>query len=105
MAGMSLAPDELAEFVNDPTCDLASLARELQAIKVRGYGFSQSEMINGAVAVAAPFFDRTRQVAGSLVVFGPDARMDLRKVEEIGTLVKKSGEELSRLLGSAARPA
>lgn len=103
MSGMHLPDEALARLIEGEDVDLAALTRELKAIAKRGYAFSRSEMIQGAVAVAAPFFDRTDQVAGSLVVYGPSQRMDMEVVERIGARLRSIGADLSRTLGSVAR--
>lgn len=68
MSGMHLSDEMLAEIIEGADVDAGTLTKELKAIAERGYAYSRSEMIQGAAAVAAPFFDRTDQMAGSLVV-------------------------------------
>jgi DNA-binding IclR family transcriptional regulator len=51
------------------------------------------------VAVAAPFFDRTGKVAGSLGVFGPEARWDDARLKDLGTELAKYAAEVSAALG------
>lgn len=79
--------------------DAARFIKELPAIRKRGFAHSQNELIQGAVAVAAPFFDRHGQVAGSIGVFGPYVRIDAKKIEDFGRLVVAEGANLSRELG------
>ena len=61
---------------------------ELEAIRQKGYSQSRDELIKGAVAIAAPFFDGAGSVAGSICVFGPGVRFDDARISEVGTLLK-----------------
>ncbi|MCL2656488.1 MAG: IclR family transcriptional regulator [Betaproteobacteria bacterium] len=72
---------------------------ELAAIRRRGYAVSRNELIEGAVALAAPFFNGADQIAGSLCLFGPDVRMTEGRVAELSGLLMAEAAELSRSLG------
>lgn len=84
--------------VKDPKAD-TEYEKELARIRECGYAVSRDELIQGAVAVAAPFFHGGEQVAGSLAVFGPTARLHSAQVEAYGTLLVREAQELSRALG------
>lgn len=62
---------------------------------------SRDELIEGAVALAAPFFDG-KGIAGSLAIFGPAARLGETRIVELGKLVMAEAAQLSHALG--ARP-
>lgn len=79
--------------------DLKIYATELELTAKRGYAVSRSELIQGAVAMAAPFFDRTGTVAGSLAVFGPSTRLDATRVKEICQTLVAQAKVLSFALG------
>jgi IclR family acetate operon transcriptional repressor len=74
-------------------------ARELAQIKERGFAISRDELIQGAVAVSAPFFDGAGRVAGSLSVFGPSARLGPSQVAKFGKLLLREAREISQMLG------
>lgn len=78
-------------------------ARELALIREHGFAISRSELIQGAVAVSAPFFDGTGRVAGSLSVFGPSARLGPSEVAKFGKLLLREAQEISQLLGKSQR--
>jgi DNA-binding IclR family transcriptional regulator len=61
---------------------------------------SRDELIEGAVAVAAPFFDGADQVAGSLGNFGPACA----RVAQVERFASSCGEaaRLSKALASRA---
>jgi len=69
-----MAPDEITAVIAD-AADRPALERELELIHADGYCISEGEIIAGAVAIAAPIFDRTGRVAASICLFGPEARL------------------------------
>lgn len=81
------------------------LAQELRDIRQRGWGVSRDELIQGAVAVAAPFFDASGEVAGSLAVFGPAVRIEPERAEQYGALLAGEAAALSKGLGHKPRAA
>lgn len=83
------------------TVDAAGQTSELAAIRKRGYATSRDELIEGAVALAAPFFDGAGAVAGSIGVFGPSVRMKETRVTELAASLKREAALLSRELGRA----
>jgi DNA-binding IclR family transcriptional regulator len=58
-----------------------------------------NELIQGAYAVAAPFFDGRGAVAGSLGVFGPDVRLTEGRMHEFGRALRGLAARLSASLG------
>jgi DNA-binding IclR family transcriptional regulator len=56
----------------------------------------------GAIAIAAPYFDHTGSVAGSIGVFGPEARLDKPWVAKTTSSIVKSAAELSAAAGHIA---
>src|SRR5262245_48296392 len=79
----------------------AALAADLSRARREGYFVSRGEMFVGAVAIA-PYFDHTGKVAGSIGVFGPEARLDERWVVKTASSVMKSAGELSVASGHVA---
>jgi DNA-binding IclR family transcriptional regulator len=75
----------------------------LKAIRAQGYATSRSEVILGAVAVASPFFNHNGEVAGSIGVFGPTARVNDTDVPKIAKLVVEAASALSTQLGYRAK--
>jgi DNA-binding IclR family transcriptional regulator len=51
------------------------------------------------MAVAAPFFAGGGEVAGSLGIFGPSARLSTAQVQRFGKLLVREARQLSRRLG------
>lgn len=93
---------ELARSAADLPMDLPSYRRELTRVRARGFAVSKHELIEGAVAIAAPFFDGADRVAGSLGVFGPSVRLSAPRIETVGRLLVTETRALSAQLGHRA---
>lgn len=79
--------------------DVPTFMKRLEDVRTAGFAVSRDELIEGAVAVAAPFFVGGGKVMGSLAVFGPSVRMGDKKVEQVAQLLKVEAEKLSQALG------
>ena len=79
---------------------------DLAAIRRDKFRVSRSEILDGAVGVAAPYFDNANRVVGSIIVFGPELRFDEERIARVTKRVVESAAELSSALGqvSAANP-
>jgi IclR family transcriptional regulator, acetate operon repressor len=72
---------------------------EFEDVRRTGICVSEGEIIEGAVAIAAPVFDRDGSVKGSVCIFGPAVRLaDARRGECIDR-VKQASEAISYALG------
>ncbi|HEY4375129.1 MAG TPA: IclR family transcriptional regulator [Burkholderiales bacterium] len=105
LAHMNLSEAELREYARGQRIDLARYPQEFAAIRKRGYATSKNELIHGAVAIAAPFFNGAGQPAGALGVFGPSVRLSLARADECGRLLVPAAAELTRMLGGANKAA
>src|SRR5690606_20861498 len=99
LAFMNVPPGNLSTYTEGATIDVEALTRELERTKKRGYAVSQSELIQGAVAAAAPFFDRSGQVAGSFGIFGPEVRLGKTALNALVPRVVQYAGEISAALG------
>jgi DNA-binding IclR family transcriptional regulator len=99
-----LDDDEIADVTRSlpKTINKTRLAADLSRARADGYFVSRGEVFVGAIAIAAPYFDHTGNVAGSVGVFGPDARLDERWVARAASSVVKSAAELSEGSGHVA---
>ncbi len=91
------APRLLTELVAKK--DREAYSQELAHIREVGYAVSKEELIQGAVAVAAPFFTGGSKVLGSLAVYGPSARVNQEKIAQIGELLLEECKKLSKTYG------
>jgi DNA-binding IclR family transcriptional regulator len=80
----------------------ARLMAELAAIRRDKFWVSRSEIFDGAVGIAAPFFDNANRAVGSIVVFGPEIRFDEERIVKVTRRVLESAAELSSALGQVS---
>lgn len=99
LASMALNDTELAPFARTAKSTLQAYRKTLAAIEKKGFAVSKNELIDGAVAVAAPFFDGSGQVIGAVAVFGPSTRVKTEQIESYGGLLKVEARNISRALG------
>lgn len=104
LAYLEAPPQQMKQFARGTGVDLQALEIELAATRKRGYASSHHELIPGAVAVAVPFFDHHRKVAGSIGVFGPEVRLDAGACKRIAQTLKTESQHLSALLGYTPVP-
>jgi DNA-binding IclR family transcriptional regulator len=104
LAHMPAALRRLDSHAADLHIDAKKYARELELIKDRGFAISKDELIQGAVAVSAPFFNGAGEVAGSLSVFGPSVRLSTAQIAKFGKLLVREAREISQVLGKARSP-
>ena len=102
LAFTPLGPGQLEAYAAGTATDIEWVRDALRLTRERGYAMGHNELIQGAYAVAAPFFDRTGAVAGSLGVFGPDVRLTERRVHEFGLYLKVLATRLSEILGGSS---
>jgi DNA-binding IclR family transcriptional regulator len=94
---------ELAEVMRGlpKTINKTTLAADLSHARKGGYFVSRGEVFVGALAIAAPYFDHTGNVAGSVGVFGPEARLNEQWITKAVSHVVKSAAALSAASGHA----
>jgi len=92
---------DLKVYTKGLDIDLEKLPDELARIRERGFAVSKDELLQGAVAVAAPFFNGTEQVAGSICIFGPSIRLPAAQVDKSGKLLVQEAQQLSKALGQS----
>jgi len=93
-------PDQLFhKYCKDAGIDAEKLRMELERVRTNGYATSHDELIQGAVAVAAPFFDSGDQIAGSIGLFGPSVRLNPKRIQEITPLLIDIAKKISFALG------
>ena len=101
MAFSKKSPADLKHYAESLKTTVKKLEGELDKVRKEGFSTSHNELIQGAVAIAVPFFDKSGDVAGSIGVFGPEVRMNKSNEAEIVELLKRESVNLSKLLGWA----
>lgn len=103
-----LPPDRQARWLSRPIpaatprtiTDPDELRAQLATIRARGWAESQAERYPGIRAVAAPLFDHTGAVVGTLGTSVPEVRMDDGRAAELGERVRAVAWEVSETLGA-----
>lgn len=83
--------------------DKKGVLADLAAIRKDKVRVSRSEIFDGAVGIAAPYFDNSNRVVGSIIVFGPDIRFSDDRIAKVTRRVLESAAELSAALGHVSR--
>jgi DNA-binding IclR family transcriptional regulator len=68
-------------------------------IRRDGFRVSRGEIFAEAVSIAAPYFDHTRRVTGSIAVFAPEARVTDDWIARMAKRIIAAAAELSNALG------
>jgi IclR family acetate operon transcriptional repressor len=79
--------------------DVETLVLELDAVRRRGYAIDDEETIDGIFCVGAPFFDHAGACAGAISVTGLKHDLPGWRLAEMGRLVGRHADEVSKLLG------
>ncbi|MBI1373600.1 MAG: helix-turn-helix domain-containing protein [Phycisphaera sp.] len=77
----------------------AALLRECEQILSDGYSTDYAEADEGIHCIAAPIFDATDAVVGTIWISGPAKRMPKTRFRELGIQVKAAGDRVSSLIG------
>jgi len=83
--------------------DGVALKKALVKIRKDGFCIARGEVIEGVVAVAAPYFNSSGAVAGAIVVFGPDVRMTPERTKGVIRDVVAAATEISSAMGQSTR--
>lgn len=99
LAHLPVKPGDLEWYSNGLQINMDTLIAELERVRNRGFAIAKEELSKGAMAIAAPFFDGSGRVAGSISIFGPTARIGLDEAEQIGHRLALAGGDISKALG------
>ena len=89
----------LSPLTEATVVDLDRLRTQLEQIRRQGYAATAGELERGFAAVAAPVFDRERQVAAAISVGGSSLRLTPEHVPTVAALVQMAARQISRQLG------
>lgn len=88
----------LVPLTPNTICDPQALRERVELIRRKGYVITFGEAYLGSIGIAAPIFDRDRNVVASISVSGPAERMVPDKQEQIVQELKKAVVEITRLM-------
>lgn len=79
------------------------LEKELARVRQRGYAFSRSQRIPGAVGLAAPIFGADSRIVGDLILTIPEHRFSQKKESSLATLLRDHTKQLTLAIGGSAK--
>lgn len=93
-----LSEHELKSFTPKTIIDKGALREEVLKTKQQQIGFDFEEYAVDVAACAAPVYSFDQSINSAIAVIGPSRRMQTQ-IEEITSMVKKAGEQISNQLG------
>lgn len=93
----------LRPFTGNTITDAVRLEKELEVIRRRGYAFSRSQRLDGAVGIAAPVFGGAGAVIGDVILTIPEQRFNMRAEADFARLVMKHAELVTARIGGEPR--
>ncbi|RVD74191.1 MAG: IclR family transcriptional regulator [Mesorhizobium sp.] len=89
----------LERFTDKTISDISALARDLVAIKHRGWSVDDEERHPGMRCVAAAIFNEFGEPIGGVSVSGPTVRVTPERLADIGPLVREAATDITRMIG------
>jgi DNA-binding IclR family transcriptional regulator len=90
------------KFTKQTIVDCKRLEEELELTRKRGYAIDKMEHEIGITCAAAPIFDFSGAVIGSLSISGPSVRLTPERLAKCSELVMTTAGQISRNLGYQA---
>lgn len=101
LAFTDVSPAQVKAHARTAGKDAKAYADELAETRRRGYAISRDELITGAVAIAVPLWAPDQTVLGSLAVFGPGARLNPQRIQEIAAALQLGSSAISQAMGGS----
>lgn len=94
-----LLAGDLPEYTPASITDPEQYRAQLKADREVGYSYSPGRWVRGGAGIAAPYFDASGRVAGSIALSCPADRLDELPVHDAGKAVAEACRGLSKRLG------
>ncbi|ASY72968.1 IclR family transcriptional regulator [Sinorhizobium fredii] len=95
----TLGGKTLTHFTDRTLKTLPALIRNIQEIRNRGWSIDDEEHTLGMRCIAAPLFNEYGEAIGGISISGPSVRIDDDRLETLGSLVRRTADELTRAIG------
>jgi len=92
-------PRPLRRFTPRTIVDEATLAKDLEDVRRRGWAIATDELEEGLTAVAAPIAGAEGTVVASLSASGPTFRLTRERIPDVAARVVRAAREVSHRLG------
>ena len=90
---------ELTRFTSKTITTISKLKKEIKQIQKVGFGVDMEEEMEGQICIGSVVKNRQNNVAGAIWLVAPSGRMDGKKIEQTGRLIKQSADQISTSLG------
>jgi DNA-binding IclR family transcriptional regulator len=91
-----LGGEGLRRFTPNTITDREELKAQLREVRSRGYAVSDQEVDREVRAVAAPILNSRGELIAGLTVAGPAYRLNKKRIQSFGPLVKRYAEKIAR---------
>lgn len=95
-----VAAERFERFTPNTVASATALRKVIARARRAGAAMTVDGTVTGATGIAAPYFDRNGNVAGSILIAAPTARVAGRE-QEITNAARRGAEAVSRLLSYA----
>lgn len=95
----TLGGKTLMHFTGRTLDTVPALIRNIQEIRNRGWSIDDEEHTLGMRCIAAPLFNEYGEAIGGISISGPSVRIDDDRLETLGSLVRRTADELTRAIG------
>jgi DNA-binding IclR family transcriptional regulator len=85
----------LTQYTKHTVTDPVQIARDLAAVRARGFATNRNEVDEGATAIAAPIFESDGSVRHAVSVAAPSFRVTERQLEKFAPLVKAAAAAIT----------
>lgn len=99
LAWLDFTEDDLVAYCKGLPLTPDTLRKQLEEVRKKGYATGRNEILEGAAAIAVPFFHNNGKILGSVAIFGPAVRMDESRLEQIAPIMQDLVRKLSESLG------
>lgn len=89
----------ISKITENTVADKEQLLTQLEYSRINGFSIDSEEYDNGFTGVAAPIINRFGKTDYAISVAGPTHRLSRDKLEEIGKVLVKFTDEISKLIG------
>lgn len=93
---------DLKKYTPSTDVSEANILADLRRTAERGYAVTEQEYEKDINAVAAPLFDADHHPIAAIAIVGPSFRLTRDRLPELGALVRKEAENISREVGLVA---
>lgn len=97
-----LAGHRLVALTARSLTDASSLQGELERVRQQGFALDMEECEEGAHCIAAPVTSSRGETAAAVSLSGPSIRMPSCRMQELASLVERTGRSISEQLGYQA---